>query len=352
MKTNKQLLIIAPYQFGELSDCYYWAKYTTIFGIKTKYIGYRYQDREIEGRSYPGVKTLSVPHFHNRIILGLAFYLTCVVEILLHNHTNVIICRMPHCEILAKLFKKRNIILDVRTLSVSKDEEIRKRQNLELITIKKLFKTCTVISTGIGDIIGHPYSLLPLGAEPLSKKQKSFDTLNLFYIGTFNGRELSVFINGLARFQQLTGLSSTLDIVGGGTKEEVDNLRSTIIKSNVRGVTLHGYLNHDKARPLFDRCNIGVCFVPITDYYQFQPPTKLYEYLLSGMACIATKTISNSVVINNHNGILINDDEDSVLTGLIDLSTILSSFNSSDIIRSSQCYHWRKVVEDYLLPLL
>lgn len=349
---SKKLLIIAPYQFGELSDCYYWAKYATRYGVKTTYIGYKYKSRRIKERTLPEVRTIRVPHLNNRLLHGFVFYLVCFFEIILHNHFNIIVCRMPHCEWLAKWFPARNVILDVRTLSISPDEEVRKRQNQRLIDIKQSFKTCTALSEGVGEALGKPYRLLPLGAEPLSETGKIFDTLKLFYIGTFNGRNLSTFIKGLALFQKRSDLNCTFDIVGGGTQEEERSVRETIVDCGVKGVKLYGYLNHDEAVCFFDRCNVGVCYVPITDYYQHQPPTKLYEYLLSGMACIATNTESNAEVINDGNGVLIGDDEESVVLGLQTLADRLTLYDSVGIVQSSRSYQWDSIVKEYLLPLL
>lgn len=350
-KTNR-LLIIAPYQFGELSDCYYWAKYASSFGVEVTYVGYKYKNRRIKERSCPGIKTVRVPHLRNRSLLGILFYLTCIWEITLHHHFNVIVCRMPGCELLTKVFPSRNIILDVRTLSVSQNEDVRMRQNQHLTALKQQFKTCTVISEGVGETIGKPYVLLPLGAESLSDVEKDFASMKLFYIGTFNGRSLSVFIKGLARYQKESGNHCTFDIVGGGDIEEEKAIGDTIESSDVYGVTLHGYLNHDEAVHLFDCCNIGVCYVPVTEYYQYQPPTKLYEYLLSGMVCLATNTYSNAEVINDRNGIVIEDDEDSIVRGLFELEKRLSSFNSKDIVATSIPFKWEVIVKDYLLPLL
>lgn len=349
---SKKLLIIAPYQFGELSDCYYWAKYATLSGVRTTYIGYKYKSRKIKERAYPGVKTIGVPHLDNRFLLGLSFYLTCILEILFQHHVNIIICRMPHCELLARVFPRRNVILDVRTLSVSPDEKVRKAQNQHLIDIKGLFKTCTVISDGVGKAIGEPYKILPLGAEPLSASEKEFSALRLFYIGTFNGRNLPIFIKGLSRYHNHYGKRCTFDVVGGGSSDEEKSIHDVIESTGVSGVTLHGYLNHDEAVPLFERCNVGVCFVPITAYYQFQPPTKLYEYLLSGMACIATDTIANAAVICDKNGIIIKDDEESVEEGLLELDKRLTSYNSKLIVESSMPHHWDNIVKESLLPLL
>lgn len=348
---NNKLLIIAPYQFGELSDCYYWAKYATIEGWNVTYIGYKYKHREVKERSFQGVKVKSVMHYSNRKLLGLMFYLKCIFEILFHYHNNIIICRMPMCQILPKIFPNRNIILDVRTLSVSKDSKTREKNDNALKDLKKLFKKCSVISEGVGQKIGAPYNLLPLGAEPLSVKPKSFDKMRLFYIGTFDNRNLSIFIEGLALYQKQTGNYVSFDIVGGGSPEETLIIKDTIDNSGVKNIRMHGYLTHDEAQKYFDECNVGVCFVPVTDYYQYQPPTKLYEYLLSGMVAISTNTISNEEVMNERNGVVISDNAKSVCEGVKRLSNNLTNYNSTDIVSQSKKYHWAEIVKHNFLTL-
>lgn len=348
----KKLLIIAPYQFGELSDCYYWAKYATLEGWNVTYLGYRYHQREIKERSCPGVRVVGVKHSKNRLIHGLKFLGTIIKEIIVHNHRNVIVCRFPKCELLPKLFPNRNIVLDVRTLSVAPNELEREAADNQLRRIMKSFKITSVISKGVCEKLGGGCPILPLGAEPLSMVAKNFNSLRLFYIGTFNNRNLSQFIEGLALYQKRTCDSNvTFDVVGGGSDSEVQMIKDTIAKTGVKGVELHGYLTHEEAQPYFDKCNVGVCYVPVTDYYQHQPPTKLYEYLLSGMACIATNTFSNLEVMNNSNGIVICDNSESIAEGLRDLKYSLSNYQSDIIVSSAQEYHWKSIVENSLFPI-
>lgn len=349
---KNKLLIVAPYQFGELSDCYYWAKYATLEGLDVTYLGYRYHQREIKERTYPGVRVVGVMHSKNRLFHGLKFLGTIIKEILVHNHRKVIVCRFPKCELLPKLFPNRKIVLDVRTLSVAPNESEREAADNELRRLMKFFKKTSVISKGVGEKLGGGCPILPLGAEPLSMIAKTFNSLQLFYIGTFNNRNLSQFIEGLALYQKQSGdRNATFDVVGGGTDAEVQKIKDTIAATGVKGVELHGYLTHEEAQPYFDKCNVGVCYVPVTEYYQHQPPTKLYEYLLSGMACIATNTISNLEVMNEANGIVISDNPESVCEGLIAIRSRLNSFQSETIGLSSQQYHWRTVVNNSLLPI-
>ena len=349
---KNKLLIVAPYQFGELSDCYYWAKYATQAGWDVTYIGYRYLQRDFKERSCPGVRVVGVMHDKNRTVHGLKFLGTIIKEILIHNHHNVIVCRFPKCQILPKIFPNKNIVLDVRTLSVNHIKEAREAADNELKHIMKYFKTTSVISKGVGDKLGGGCHILPLGAESLSVVSKSFNTIRLFYIGTFNNRNLSQFIEGVAIYQNTSkDYDMTFDIVGGGLLEEETLIKNTIIKSGVVGVTLHGYLTHDEAKIFFDQCNVGVCYVPVTDYYQHQPPTKLYEYLLSGMACISTNTNSNLDVMNTYNGVVIFDNPNSVAFGLQELKSKFCTIQSQSIFKLSQQYHWRHIVEKSLLPL-
>lgn len=41
----------------------------------------------------------------------------------------------------------------------------------------------------------------------------------------------------------------------------------------------------------------------MTEYYDSQPPTKTFEYALSGLYVLATKTRENEKVITNDNGV-------------------------------------------------
>lgn len=352
MKRNNKLLIIAPYQFGELTDCYYWAKYATIHDRNVTYIGYRYKNRDIKERKLDNVKVIGVKYNNNHLILGILFYFTVIWEILYNRHYNIIICRMPYCEIVPCLFKKRNVILDVRTLSVSLNAEQRHSSDLKLINLKRHFKKCTVISEGVGRIIGTPYTILPLGSETISLKRKEFKDIRLLYIGTFDNRKLDVFIRGLIMFGEKTGMDWSFDIIGGGKSETVNELKSIVNTKYKDRIVFHGYMTHDEVVPLFDKCNIGVCFVPITDFYQYQPSTKIFEYLLSGMACIATATYSNCESINENNGVLVDDTEESVANGLIKLTSLMFSFDSESIRDSAVCYHWDNIYKNYLDSIL
>lgn len=351
MKKINKVLIIAPYQFGELSDCFYWAKYAANSGKDVTYIGYRYAHRRMKERVCAGVKVKGVYHYDNRLLLGLCFFLRIIYEILIHGHYNIIVCKFPHVEKLVKIFPKRNIVLDIRTLSVSSNDKERKSADEKTRNIAIQFPACSVISEGVRDKLGIKATILPLGAECISTVSKEFSTLKLFYIGTFDNRNLTIFLKGLSLFNKKYSLPISFDIVGGGNIEEENAIKNVIVTEKLKCVKLHGYLTHEEGRKFFDTCNVGVCYVPMTEYYEHQPPTKLYEYLLSGMACIATNTKSNRDVMTPELGVLIDDDVNSVCEGIYKLYNQCSNYSTDKIISASMNYHWSCIVKNIFLKM-
>src|SRR5690606_31743303 len=114
-------------------------------------------------------------------------------------------------------------------------------------------------------------------------------------------------------------LRSTMrfDVVGFGYNDEEDNLKRLVVELGLQDVVnFHGRMSHTDAQVFFDRSNIGISYVPLTSYYDHQPPTKTYEYILSGMPVVATETSENVKLINSVNGVLCKDTPDSFADGL------------------------------------
>ena len=80
--------------------------------------------------------------------------------------------------------------------------------------------------------------------------------------------------------------------------------------------------------------------------------TKTYEYVLSGLYCIATKTKANAEIITQENGCLIYDTPESVCQG-IERYWQQRKRLKEDVIRSSLvAYKWENIIRESLLPLL
>lgn len=350
---EKKILIISPHQLGDLLDSYYWAKYSVELGYKVTYLGYRYRQclrNPIDDNSFDKVL---VRRDRNYVIFAVCFFFTIIKTILLCNFRNVIVVDFPFCKILPFLFPCRNIIYDIRTASVSKNSIQREKENARILKYSKCFKKISVISNAVAeDLQISKYNLLPLGAIEFSKLSKRFSSLNLLYIGTFNNRNLDILIDGLFLFKEKYNEPFTLDLIGGGDEFIVKQLFDLINKYKLENnIIFHGYLNHQEAKEYFDKCNIGVSYIPITSYYDNQPPTKTFEYLLSGLVCLGTRTKANQQIINNQNGILINDSAEDVCDGLKVISDKLSEYDSEIIKETVKQYNWKEIVRSYFISL-
>ncbi|WP_181938042.1 MULTISPECIES: glycosyltransferase [unclassified Arenibacter] len=181
--------------------------------------------------------------------------------------------------------------------------------------------------------------ILPLGSDILSTQNKSFKSLKLFYIGTLDGRNIHQSILGLKLFLDkfnANNINLCYDIVGYGTEACENIINKAIEDTGLQNkVVFHGRKTHGESQYFFDNCNVGVSYIPITEYYDCQPPTKTYEYINAGMVCIATQTQENKKIINADNGVLCKDTPEAFCGALVEISNNLTKWDSQ-LIRNTQ----------------
>ena len=85
----------------------------------------------------------------------------------------------------------------------------------------------------------------------------------------------------------------------------------------------------------------------MTDFFEHQPPTKTYEYLMNGLFTLATGTYENKKIINKSNGIIIEDNEDSVYRALEESLKMLPIINRDEIIKSIEKYSWENICNNF-----
>src|SRR5690606_1611564 len=123
-------------------------------------------------------------------------------------------------------------------------------------------------------------------------------------VGSLNKRRIEDTIIGFRKFYSEYHEKTKIvyDIIGFGKNEkDILNLIKEEKMEDVIG--FHGRKHYYQLYEFFDKANIGVCYIPITDFFDVQPPTKLFEYALSGLFTIATKTKENEKFINPKNGV-------------------------------------------------
>lgn len=359
MSKQKNIVFINPGQFGYKAGYYYYCKY--LANDENFNISFVCFDQNLPKLEIPGVKVKYVD-FSGSTILRYLRWLKAVFKVMQQDKKKGTIFFMVYfklCFIFTLLFPKKLKVLDIRTGSISNNPTKNWLQNQQYRLESLFFKHITILSKGLIKHIGiNPRKChwLPLGSEILSTTNKNFNSLNLIYVGTFNGRRIHETIDGLNIFIKEYNpeqFNVSYDIFGFGSETEEELIKQKIRKYKLQNtVRFHGRKNHLELIPYLNHCNIGVAYVPITPYYQYQPVTKVIEYTLSGLISIATKTYENQQMINSVNGLMCDDNAADFALKLDELSKNLKKFNSQLIRDSLMHYEWQSIVNQNLKPFL
>ncbi len=254
------------------------------------------------------------------------------------------------------LHPNANINLDIRTRSVTNNIFINYFRDKLLKFEVLFFKHCTVLSHDVAKSLNlKKYHLLPLGGECFSYEEKHFEHLHLIYIGTLNNRNIIECVIGfhlaLQAHPEWRPISFT--IIGDSSGNELSNINAYIEQNSLeKWIRTLGYIHNDFLESYLQNANIGVSYIPITPYYTNQPPTKTYEYLLSGLPVLATKTVAHENLISECNGVLIQDNRDSFVEGLERIFLHREKY-SSKIVKGTVDQHlWKNIVDKNLKPYI
>lgn len=277
-----------------------------------------------------------------------------------HNNKSatVFIVYFPFCSLI-KIFGNDNSIVDFRSGSVHRTSLMRFLTDLLGSIESRFFKKVTLISDGLRfrlRISSKKSFILPLGSDEISNVPKVFDEPRMFYIGTLNGRNIHQTIEGISIFLKRNPAYKnkiSYDIVGDGYSGELDRLKTLVLQLGLENIVrLQGRMSHQDAQIFFDTCNIGVSYVPMTDYYNHQPPTKTYEYARSGMIVIGTSTAENTRVIKPENGVLCFDNSESFSHALEKCINNFDNYSDLIIRKSFAKYSWEKIAIEFKKYLL
>lgn len=351
MQINK-LLIINKHHFGTLTDSYKWCEY-----LRNDYnVTMLCFDTGKEKLPMEGIKFKYVNSRGNFAIRGIRFLLIAFWHALFFKG-KIMVVYFENCQWLKLMLPFKKMIVDIRTLSVSANMAQRKKYDTRLRKACRYFDMITAISEGVKQKLNLPQKhieILPLGSDVISKEPKDYSTLKLLYVGTLTSRDLHKTIEGFAQFcKEYPDIYISYDIIGSGFNNELEEYKTLAAKFNVtEKITFHGRLPYNQLKPFFDKCNIGVSFIPITDYYDIQPPTKTFEYILSGLYTIATATSSNKTLITAENGLLIHDSATEFANALSTIYSTRTNLNEQQIRDSLNKHTWKNIVNKILKPIL
>lgn len=339
-----ELVIVTSEQFGYHVDSYYYCKY-----LKSKYeISNICWDHGILKVDMPGVRVFYIERSGG--LWRVVRFLTQFYKITRSPDTIIFIKYMKIITTAIRLLRLTNpVVLDIRTGSVAPSLLKRIFQNLLLKSESKLFTNITIISCSLAKRLGIQKRtiILPLGADIISDSENNFNELNLLYVGTLYNRNIEKAVKGFAQFYRNNKdkCNMKFTIIGSGPGNELAKLKAFTKKTGLDDViNVLGVVPHDQLKPYFDTHNIGISYIPQTAYYDLQPATKTYEYLLSGMPVLATSTSENKLIINDSNGVLTDDTPEGINIGLSKIYHRRTSYNSAAIRSNSLKYNWKNIV--------
>lgn len=348
-ENKKRLLIINHEQFGYHTDTFQYCQYLKD-EFEIIYIGFDVQKEKI---TLEGISNIYVSFKGNIIKRHFTFIKTCLDYIQKERLDLILLKHFYFCSLLKLFYPNNNFILDIRSSAIRKNLILRLIMNLLILLDSLPFGRISIISDSLRKKLKIPYRkcfILPVGADILSMKNKNFrESMKLLYVGTLSLRKIEQTIEGVYLFRKnkSADLHIHYDIIGNGSDKEKKIINEYIKKYMLDDIVFyHGPIKYSDIRPFFDECNIGVSYVPVTGYFNFQPPTKTFEYILSGMLCIATTTAENIKIINDENGVLCNNDPNSFAQALENAFTKRNSWNSEIIRESRREYVWNRIISN------
>lgn len=343
---KKNILFVNQSQYGYHIDYVQYCKYLKN-DYEITYICWDYNRKKIDE---PDINIKYVSRNGNIVTRNVKFILFILECLKKQNYDLVFIHYFRGSSIIPLLNKIRQPLhLDIRTGSVSKNAFKRNIYNTILRVESRFFKKISIISSGLRQILGIDKKafILPLGANPIYVNRNTKNKLHLLYVGTLSGRRIEDTIEGMKLFlidQPKADIYYT--IVGDGWQKEKQNLQNRIIQLKLeKYFYLSGYMPYNELIHFYETANVGVSYIPITPYYEYQPATKTYEYLMAGIPVIATKTYENRQVINEQNGILINDTPESFAFGIAEIYNNNFSFNEELLRKSVENYNWNRIIQ-------
>lgn len=342
------ILICCQNQFGYHSDTFYYAKFLSERN-SVDYVGWDY------GKQRMHVESVRVHYVerHAQIVRRNVDYIRyCLMMISSNKYDVVFIKYFKGCSILKLLYPSNLYIMDIRTGAVNNKKYIRVLEDSLLKLESKFFSNITVVSQSLANKLNlRKYHVVPLGALPLCERKNFLvpnDELNLIYVGTLTGRKLENSIEALALFKERNPrLKIRYFIIGDGASSDKNTIIELIESLNLeQNVYFEGFIPHSELNKYFETAHIGIAYIPVTDFYNVQPSTKIYEYCLSSIPVLATNTAENMKIINKCIGVVAADNPQDFSFGIEELlrNIINGCLNFDE--KNVSGFRWETVVRD------
>lgn len=347
----KSIMFVTKSQYGYQVDYY-----NHIQNLKSKYkifyISYDYGERKFEEDS-SNVKLFYI-NYNSSKRHKLLFVLKLVLKTRELNPGNIVVSNMFGAVIIRLLNLDKNVLLDIRSMSVSSQPIKRIVQNFMTIHRSLYFQNVLVVSESLREKyfkFKKNCHVVTVGGNYAERRNELFSDawMKVVYVGTLSGRRIEDTVHGLSEVCKRTNVKIRYTIIGSGDIECESKLNEAIRSCNSENLKISyvGYIpNKDVARILVQQ-DIGVVYVPMCPFYEYQPSTKLFEYHLSGLVVIATKTFENVRFINSKNGVLVSDNSAEFADGIDSIISLRDSYSCREIQNIASIYSWENIAIEF-----
>lgn len=342
-----RLIIVSPRQYGYQTDYLKYVEYLPeVYCVVFLCVDQGEQKFECDNADIRYIK------FVNLRLSYLWFIIYTIFYVAFHSG-KVMTTNFSGCRYLKRILFWRKMIVNIRTVSVEKDIVKASIQNERIRRDALPFDRIIMISKGGAEQLRLPMDkvdIVGLGSDVISKEPKTYERLHLLYVGTLCNRDIPKTVMGFHNYLMVSGdTHATYDIVGDG--DELDEIKHYVSDNQLeKQIFIHGRVRYNELRPFFDRCNIGVSFVPITEAYNHQPPTKTYEYINSGLFTIATNNQVHRETVIRDCGILIDDTVEAFCKALYDINSM--KIDERSVRNCGVHYLWEPIVMNDLVASL
>ncbi len=186
--------------------------------------------------------------------------------------------------------------------------------------------------------------------EKLFKENKKIDLFNkkqnevfFTYIWTLdNTRNLEIFIKAFIENIKINNNIKLYFIWSWNWEQNLKNISKKYLDKNIFFLWKR---EHNKIPDYINSSDFLISYVPKIDYFEYQPPTKLIEYLACNKPVICTNTIAQNKILFWFEFLVHKDDFESTkekIKYFIENKEYLSKYDYSKIVEN---FSWKKLVK-------
>jgi glycosyltransferase involved in cell wall biosynthesis len=182
------------------------------------------------------------------------------------------------------------------------------------------------------------------GAALSGISREKGDILRLIYVGTVHkNRGRDVMLEAMAIANKGNNIIAHLSIVGAD-EEQLIYCQEVVQRLRIQdSVTIYGRVPGARIPEFFQKADVGICLWEDLPWFRFNPPTKLFEYLVAGLPVLASNIPTHTKYVQNSiNGLIFEYGSAGLAEAIKQLWQTQDQLPKMKLqaINSSTGYHW------------